>query len=72
VRFVLDRSRRHREALEREPFAADVEAALARTAEESLAEQREIEAADTLPFEAFRQRYLSPLSLVVSEPSRPA
>ena len=36
------------------PFAADVAARFAQLAEESLAEQREIEAADTLPFETFR------------------
>jgi hypothetical protein len=32
-------------------------------AEESVAEQRAIESRDTVPFETFRQQYLSPGSL---------
>jgi glutamate--cysteine ligase len=32
-------------------------------AQASLAEQRAIEAADTLPFEAWRQQYLAPVRL---------
>jgi glutamate--cysteine ligase len=62
--FVLAHSRRHRDALLREPLAADVKAGLARLAERSLEEQREREAADNVPFEIFRQRYLSSESLV--------
>jgi glutamate--cysteine ligase len=59
ARFALAWSGQHRSALLAEPLAADAAAALARMAEESAAEQRAIEAADTLPFEAYRQRYLS-------------
>jgi glutamate--cysteine ligase len=64
-RFVLAQSLRHRELLQREPLPADVAARFARLAETSLDEQRSVEAADTVPFETFRQRYLSPDSLVV-------
>jgi hypothetical protein len=32
----------------------------------SLEEQRQIEASDAVPFETFRERYLSPDSLVVN------
>ena len=45
------------------PFSADVAARFANLAGASLAKQRDIEAADTLPFETFRQNYLSPASL---------
>jgi glutamate--cysteine ligase len=63
ARFALAWSRQHRSALLAEPLAGDAAAALARIAEESLAEQRAIEAADTLPFEEYRRRYLSPAQL---------
>jgi glutamate--cysteine ligase len=36
-----------------------VEARYARMAEDSLAAQRRIEAADSVPFETYRQQYLS-------------
>ena len=60
ARFGLECSHRNRHAMLVEPLPADAAARFARMAEESLAEQREIEAADTLPFEEFRRRYLSP------------
>jgi glutamate--cysteine ligase len=60
VRFVLQQSRQHRAATEALPLAADVRARFAKMAEDSVAEQRQIEAADTLPFEIYRQKYLSP------------
>jgi glutamate--cysteine ligase len=58
-RFALDWSRHHRSALLAEPLRDDDAAAFARMAEESLAEQRAVEAADTMPFEAYRRRYLA-------------
>ena len=58
-RFVLAHSLRHRNALQQEPLPADVTARFERLAEASFAKQRQIEAADTLPFEAYRQHYLS-------------
>ncbi len=57
--FALARSVRYRSDLLESPLAAAVEARYARMAEESLAEQRQIEARDTVPFEIFRQQYLS-------------
>jgi glutamate--cysteine ligase len=63
ARFALAQSLRHRDALLSEPLPAEAEARFARLAEESIAEQRQIEAEDELPFETFRQRYLSPEQL---------
>jgi glutamate--cysteine ligase len=56
--FALARSRRHREDLMARPLGAEAEARHARLAARSLLEQRRIEAADDLSFEAYRQRYL--------------
>jgi glutamate--cysteine ligase len=56
--FALARSLEHRRALMSQPLPADVEARFARAAKESLARQRETEAADKLPFERWRQEYL--------------
>jgi glutamate--cysteine ligase len=63
VGFVLARSRAHREAILGLELPADVADRFARLAEESIEEQRRIEAADTVPFETYRQQYLSPLRL---------
>lgn len=65
VRFVLAQSAAHRETLLALPFSADVAARFAHLTEESLAKQRSIEAADTLPFAEFLEHYLSPASLNV-------
>ena len=46
-----------------QPLAADVATRFAHLAAESLEQQSRIEAADTMPFEAFRQQYLSPVHL---------
>jgi glutamate--cysteine ligase len=62
-RFALEHSLRHRYALLREPLSADLESRFRRMADESLEAQRAIEAEDDLPFETFRQKYLSPDSL---------
>jgi glutamate--cysteine ligase len=65
-RFVLAASLQHRERLRSEPLPAAVAARYAELAEASLEQQRQTEAADAaVPFETFRQRYLSPESLVV-------
>jgi glutamate--cysteine ligase len=58
-RFALAYSQRHRRALLDLPLAETVMAQYVRMAEESLAAQCEIEAADTVPFEVHRQRYLA-------------
>jgi glutamate--cysteine ligase len=57
--FVLAQSLRHGDTLKNRPLAGGVEERFARLAEESLAEQRRLEAADSLDFEAYRQRYLA-------------
>jgi glutamate--cysteine ligase len=62
-RFALEHSLRHRNALFGEPLSADLESRFRRMADESLDRQRAIEAEDALPFETFRQQYLSPGSL---------
>ena len=65
VRFVLAQSRAHRDTIMKLPLAPEVAERFARLAEDSLAEQRRTEAADTVPFETYRQRYLSPPNLNV-------
>jgi len=58
--FAQAQSVRHRRTLLVLPLAAEVEARFTRMAAESLAAQRQVEAQDNLPFEIFRQQYLSP------------
>jgi glutamate--cysteine ligase len=65
VHFVLAQSQRHRDAIWKLPFPAEVAERFARLAEGSLVKQRQIEAADTLPFEIYRQQYLAPERLNV-------
>jgi glutamate--cysteine ligase len=65
VQFALARSRANRDAIMKLPLAPEVAARFAALAEESIREQARIEAADTLSFETYRQRYLSPLALNV-------
>src|SRR5207247_760451 len=64
-RFGLAQSLEHAKALRSEPLPAGVEARFARLAEESIRKQREIEAADRVDFETYRQKYLSHESLRV-------
>ena len=59
VGFALAQSLRHRSAVIDLPLAAEVEARYAHMAADSLAAQRRIEAADSVPFETYRQQYLS-------------
>jgi glutamate--cysteine ligase len=63
LRFALAQSLRHRKAIRERALPAEVAQRYARIAEESRAKQREIEAADTVPFEVYRQQYLDPLRL---------
>jgi len=60
---VLAQSRAHRDAIMKLPLADEVARRLALEAEESIVEQRRIEAADALPFETYRQLYLAPVRL---------
>ena len=64
-RFVLAQSRRHRDAICALPFSADLAEHFDRLAQESRSRQREIEEADTMPFEIYRQQYLDPKRLGV-------
>jgi glutamate--cysteine ligase len=61
--FVLERSLAHKRALLEKPYPAEMDARFARAAEASIAKQKETEAADKLPFEAWRQQYLRPEAL---------
>jgi len=62
-RFVLAQSRRHRDTICALPFSADLSQHFDRLAQESRSRQREIEEADTMPFEIYRQQYLDPKRL---------
>lgn len=59
VAFALAQSRHHRATLLNLPLPAETQARYARMAEDSVARQREIEAADSVPFETYRRQYLS-------------
>jgi len=60
VRFTLEQSLRHAAELKRLPVSAEAEQRFCQLAKESIDEQRQIEAGDTLPFEQYRQQYLAP------------
>jgi len=64
-RFGLALSLDHAKTLRGEPLPAEIEARFARLAEESIRKQKEIEAAERVDFETYRQKYLSPESLRV-------
>jgi glutamate--cysteine ligase len=57
--FALARSLEHRERLLAMPLSGEALAAQQQRAAASRAEQQAIEAADTMPFEAYRQKYLA-------------
>ena len=59
VGFVRSRSAATRAAMLAQSLAPDQEAAFRHMAEASVAERQRIEAADTMPFEIFRQCYVS-------------
>jgi glutamate--cysteine ligase len=59
TRFALECSEAHRAALAARPLSRAFEARMQRAADASLEEQRRIEAADDVPFEEYRQRYLA-------------
>ena len=63
ARFALARSLEHARILRNEPLSSEVEARFVRLAEESIKKQQEIESADRIPFETYRQKYLSRESL---------
>ncbi|MGE5088292.1 MAG: glutamate--cysteine ligase [Candidatus Levyibacteriota bacterium] len=57
--FAVARSLQRRGDLLALPYPAEVEARFRAMADESLAAQRDIEAADRVPFETYRQQYLA-------------
>jgi glutamate--cysteine ligase len=59
VAFALSQSLQHRRTLEDLTLPAEAKDRYARMAEDSLIAQRNIEAADSVPFETYRQQYLS-------------
>ena len=65
VRFIQARSEATREHIMEEPFAAALATHHKDQARESLNAQAQIEAADTMDFEEFRQRYIAPDALKV-------
>ena len=60
IRFSAAQSLRHAADIKHLPLPAEVEEIFAQLAKDSLEEQRQIEAADTMPFEIYRQQYLAP------------
>jgi glutamate--cysteine ligase len=65
VRFVLEHSFRHRDAIMKLPLDSEVAERFSQLARESVAKQRQIEAADSVPFATYVQQYLSPERLTV-------
>ena len=59
VRFALIESTLHKAALQKVELAKAVRERFSRLAAESLVNQRDLEAADNVDFETFRQRYLA-------------
>ena len=63
VRFVRQQSLQTREALLELPFSDAQQAEFEAQSAQSVQDQRAIEAADTLPFEQYREQYVSPRRL---------
>ncbi|WP_256330020.1 glutamate--cysteine ligase [Variovorax sp. YR216] len=63
VSFVRAQSAQTRETLLALPFSAEQRAGFERLTRESLDEQKRIEASDTMPFEIYREQYVSPARL---------
>jgi glutamate--cysteine ligase len=59
VRFALIESTRHKAALQQRELPREVRERFTRLAQESIIMQRELEAADDVDFETFRQHYLA-------------
>jgi glutamate--cysteine ligase len=69
VRFVRVQSAQTQQALLGLPWSTEDQARFEAMAQASLQGQQEIEAADAMPFEAFRQNYVSPARLGLSTAS---
>ncbi len=64
--FGLAQSRHTREWLLAQPWSAAQQARFTALSEESVAQQRRIEASDSMPFEIYRQKYIAPERLGLS------
>ena len=65
VKFVRAQSFKTRDALQSLPLTDASLARLSELSEQSVQAQKKIEASDTLPFEEYRQQYVSPRCLEV-------
>jgi glutamate--cysteine ligase len=65
VAFARERSAVTKQTLLDLPFSTEQQAAFEALSRQSVAEQKKIEAADTMPFEIYRQQYVSPERLGV-------
>jgi glutamate--cysteine ligase len=68
VRFALAQSLLHRGSLRGMPWPPELEELFEELTEKSLAEQRRIEAADSLDFETYRRKYLAHDTLIIGQP----
>ena len=59
VKFARAQSKKTRTALQALPLSAEQQARLVALSEQSILEQKKIEAADAIPFEVYRQQYVS-------------
>ena len=66
VKFVRAQSEKTRDVLQALPWTAAQQSHFEALSRESVAAQKKIEAADTMPFEIYRQQYVSPQRLGVS------
>ena len=57
VRFILAQSEQTKNTLLRLPFSSDIAARFSALAHASIEEQQRVEAADTMPFEIYREKY---------------
>ena len=64
--FVAAQSQQTKAKLLKLPFPAALQAKMEALAAQSIADQKAVEAADTMPFEQYRQQYTSPQRLVLS------
>jgi glutamate--cysteine ligase len=70
--FARARSEAARQALLTQPFAPEDQARFVQASAESIEAQKAIEAADTMPFEIYRQQYVSPARLGLGARARSA
>ena len=57
VRFIQTQSEQTKDTLLRLPFSSDIAARFRGMAQASIEEQQRVEAADTMPFEIYREKY---------------